>query len=234
MFIPFSIHSGQYNMSYDEELLNQAEKENIDLILRFYAWEVPTISLGRNQKILGINEKFCEDNNIPIVRRITGGRALLHDKELTYSIICSKKILKDGNNVINDYKELTGTILKALKLCNINADYGEKTKSNIGAGYCMNLSTICDINFEGKKFIGSAQFRGNTHILQHGSIPIEFNEYYLENIFNGEVDFNHITTLNAIRKNFNINEFMEKMKIYYDRNFFRFSKIYFTQKKKRF
>lgn len=212
MFIPFSTYSGQFNMSYDEQLLNQAEKENINIILRFYAWEVPTISLGRNQKVLGINENFCNQNNIPIVRRITGGRALLHDHELTYSIICNKKILKDGNNVINDYKELTGTILSALKLSGIEADYGEKTKSNIGAGYCMNLSTICDINYNNKKFIGSAQYRSNTHILQHGSIPISLNKPYLDKIFNGEVDFEHITTLNEIVPNFNIELFMKNLK----------------------
>ncbi|MCR4880380.1 MAG: lipoate--protein ligase family protein [bacterium] len=212
MFIPYEIHNAKYNMEFDEKLLEKCENEGIDIALRFYGWDKPSVTLGRNQKILGINEQFCAQNNIPIVRRVTGGRALLHDNEITYSIVCNKKILKNGNNVIEDYKEISSTILKSLAHFGINASYGEKTKSNIGAGYCMNLSTICDIMYDGKKFIGSAQYRKNTHILQHGSIPFSFNRELLSEIFMGKVDFSHIIGLNDIKNNFNIYDFMEQLK----------------------
>jgi len=172
--------------------------------------------LGRNQRILGIDEEFCKTHNIPIVRRITGGRALLHDKELTYCVVCNKKILKDGTNVIADYKELSGILIKALQKCGIEAYYGEKTKSNIGAGYCMNLSTVCDINVNDKKFIGSAQYRGNTHILQHGAIPYSFDKELLDKIFMGKVDFEHITSINDIKPDFKPEQFMKEVKIAFE------------------
>jgi len=211
MFIDFETHSAQYNMNFDEQLLNRCEKENIDFALRLYAWDKPSISLGRNQKILGIDEDFCKQNNIPIVRRITGGRALLHDKELTYCVVCNKKILNDGTNIIADYKQISDVLIKALNNLGIKAYYGDKTKSNIGAGYCMNLSTICDVNVNGKKFIGSAQFRQNTHILQHGAIPYSLNKELLDKIFMGKVDFEHITTLDEIDSNLNIEKLKEQL-----------------------
>ena len=103
-------------------------------------------------------------------------------------------------------------MLKALNISGINAEYGEKTKSNIGAGYCMNLSTICDINYAGKKFIGSAQYRRNTHILQHGSIPFSFNKELLKKLFPNEESFDHIISLNEIDPNFDVQKFMQTLK----------------------
>ncbi len=219
MYIDFEIHDAQYNMDFDENLLKKCENENINFALRLYAWDKPSVSLGRNQKILGIDENFCKKNNIPIVRRITGGRALLHADELTYCVICSKNILKDGTNIITDYKEISGILLKALNNMGIDAYYGEKTKSNIGAGYCMNLSTICDVNVNNKKFIGSAQFRSNTHILQHGAIPFSLDKNLLNKIFLGEIDFEHIITLNEIKPNFDIEQLKQELKLCFEEHF---------------
>ena len=212
MFIPFQTHSAKYNMEFDEKLLLRCEEEDIDFVLRLYAWDKPSITLGRHQTISGVDEDFCRENDIPIVRRVTGGRALLHDKELTYCVVCNRKILKDGNSVMADYKELSGILLKALHQVGINANYGEKTKSNVGAGYCMNLSTICDINYGDKKFIGSAQYRRNTHILQHGSIPYSLNRDLLKKLFPQEVDFSHITAINEFKPDLDIENFMLVLK----------------------
>ncbi len=219
MFIDFEVHDAKYNMDFDEKLLNRCEAEDIDFALRLYAWKTPSVTLGRNQKISGVNEKFCSKNNIPIVRRVTGGRALLHDDELTYCVVCNKKILKDGTSVMADYKQLSGILLKALHSVGINAEYGEKLKSNVGAGYCMNLSTICDINVNGKKFIGSAQYRRDTHILQHGSIPFSLDKELLKNIFPEESDFEHITSLNEISPTLDIQKFMQAIKSCFEEEF---------------
>lgn len=225
MFIPYEIKDAKYNMEFDANLLEQCENDNIDIALRFYGWDVPSVTLGRNQKILGIDEDFCKKNNIPIVRRVTGGRALLHDKELTYCLICNKKLLKNGQNIIEDYKEISSVIIKTLKIFGIETTYGEKIKSNIGAGYCMNLSTICDISYNNKKFIGSAQFRKNTHILQHGAIPYSFNKELLDKIFMGNVDFSHIIALDEIQKNFNSQDFMNELKKNFEKEIYGGNKI---------
>lgn len=225
MFIPYEIHDAKYNMEFDEKLLDKCENEDIDIALRFYGWDKPSVTLGRNQKILGINEEYCKENNIPIVRRVTGGRALLHDDELTYCIVCNKKILKNGMNIIDDYKEISSVIIETLKQLGIDTTYGEKTKSNIGAGYCMNLSTICDIMYEDKKFIGSAQFRKQTHILQHGAIPYSFNNKLLEKIFDKKVDFSHIISLNDIKSDFHSEDFMMKLKSNFEKALYQGKEI---------
>ena len=225
MFIPYEIHDAKYNMEFDEKLLEKCENEDIDIALRFYGWNKPSVTLGRNQKILGINEEYCKENNIPIVRRVTGGRALLHDDELTYCIVCNKKVLKNGSNIIEDYKEISAVIIETLKNFGISTTYGEKTKSNIGAGYCMNLSTICDIMYEDKKFIGSAQFRKQTHILQHGAIPYSFNNTLLEKIFDKKVDFSHIISLNDIKNNFHSEDFMMQLKSNFEKALYQGKEI---------
>ncbi len=219
MFIDFGIHSAEYNMQFDEALLNRCEEEDIDFALRFYAWEVPSVTLGRNQFVSGVDEDFCAKNNIPIVRRVTGGRALLHDKELTYCVVCNKKIMKDGTCVSADYKQLSGVILRALRQVGIDAEFGQKTKSNISGGYCMNLSSIADISYQGKKFIGSAQFRKNTHILQHGSIPYSLDIELLKNIFPDEADFSHIISLNEISPELDVQNFMQTLKLCFEEEF---------------
>ena len=211
MFIPYEVHDAKYNMDFDKNLLDLCEKEDIDCALRFYGWDKPSVTLGRNQKILGINEDFCKKYNIPVVRRVTGGRALLHDNELTYSIVCNKKILKNGQNIIEDYKELSSVIIRTLNSFGLMATYGDKLKSNIGEGYCMNLSTVCDIMVDGKKFIGSAQYRKDTHILQHGAIPFGFNKELLNSIFDGKVDFENITALNELDVEFDSDKFMKQL-----------------------
>ena len=65
--------------------------------------------------------------------------------------------------------------IKTFQKFNICVNFGEYKKIPPKSGYCMSMSTTCDIDFNGKKFIGSAQFRRNTHLLQHGSIPTDFN-----------------------------------------------------------
>ena len=81
------------------------------------------------------------------------------------------------------------------------------------------ISTICDINYGGKKFIGSAQYRRNTHILQHGSIPYSLNVDLLKKLFPQEADFSHITALNEIKPDFDAEEFMQVMKKCFEEEF---------------
>ncbi len=212
IFVKYEKKSAKENMDFDENLLNHCETNNISFALRFYGWEKPSVTLGRNQKISGIDEKFCKENNIDIVRRITGGRALLHDMELTYSIVCNKNILQNGDNLIDSYKELMNVFIETFRYFNIDVNFGEYKKIPPKSGYCMSLSTTCDIDFNGKKFIGSAQYRKNTHLLQHGSIPTDFNMELLRKIFYQEPDFDNIIALKNIDKNFDMKDFMEKLK----------------------
>ena len=159
--------TGKENMQIDSDLLDWAiENEYKDAIFRLYGWSPACISLGRNQKDDFINEKLIKENNIDIVRRLTGGRALLHDNELTYSFICPVSYLKHGENVVESYKEISQYLIDKLETIGIHTDFGSQKTVKTKFDYCMLISTGADLCYQGKKLIGSAQCRKNGYILQ--------------------------------------------------------------------
>ena len=195
-FINFEINTGENNMKKDLILLDDACSDNtFEPVLRFYGWFPACVSLGRNQKENSININYCKENNIDIVRRVTGGRSLLHQDELTYSFICPVKFI--GNeNVHKSYEIISGALIKGFKNLGIETVFGNK-KPDTKYNYCMLLSTGADLNYEGRNIVGSAQYRANGYILQHGSILYSVNEKHIENIF-GEKTENKLITLSEI------------------------------------
>ena len=85
-FIPYEVYSGEENMCIDNDLLEQSiQNSSTEPIFRLYGWSPACISLGKNQSDSFIDKSFLKDNGIDMVKRLTGGRALLHDNEITYS-----------------------------------------------------------------------------------------------------------------------------------------------------
>lgn len=185
------VHNGKYNMEYDMKLLDFAIENKIDYaFLRFYQWYPKCLSLGRNQ-----DEKEFNNVNIDIVKRPSGGRALLHDRELTYSFICP--IFDDS--VVNSYKKISSALILAFKKFDIELEFSRNSKEN--TSYCMLSPSYADISYQNRKFIGSAQYRKQGYLLQHGSIPYVFNYKELENIFNKKINKDEIISLIEINKN---------------------------------
>ncbi|MCK7484455.1 MAG: lipoate--protein ligase family protein [Bacillus subtilis] len=186
-------------MDVDTRLLHSSISESLqEPVLRLYGWENPTVTTGRNQSLKGLNLDYCSENNIKIVKRPTGGRALLHDNELTYSFICPCEFLKSGNSVISSYKEISEALIIGFKKLNIELNFPEYKKVQVKDGYCMSISTGSDLNYKGEKFIGSAQYRAKNYILQHGSIILDINKALLASIFR-DCDFSSgFTTLKQI------------------------------------
>ena len=198
-FIEYEVNTGSYNMEFDVKLLTKAiEKKENSPIIRFYGWKPACVSLGRNQSFEKINTDFCKQNNIDIVKRVTGGRGLLHDDEVTYSFICPISFLKNGESVIQSYKEISSAIIEGFKLININLELGGKKKIEASHDYCMLLSTGADLSYNGKKLIGSAQYRTQGYILQHGSVLFSYNKELIEKIFNETTDKTAITCISEI------------------------------------
>ena len=195
-FVDFEILSGKENMEKDFFLFDEVCKNKSDEpVLRFYGWFPACVSLGRNQQEASINQEYCKRNGIDITKRITGGRALLHQYELTYSFICSKNFL-NNENVQKSYEIISSALIKGFKKININVELGN-SKPDTKYNYCMLLSTGADLNYNGKKIVGSAQYRSNNCILQHGSILYSLNKTHIENIF-GEKPDNRLITLSEI------------------------------------
>ena len=188
-FIPYEVKTGQENMQTDSDLLEYAIKNQLkEPIFRLYGWSPACVSLGRNQKSDFLDVDFLKQNNIDYVRRLTGGRALLHDDEITYSYICPASFLENGENVVNSYKEISKILIDAFKKLDIELNFGGTKKVKGHMDYCMLVSTGADLCYKNRKLIGSAQFRKEGYILQHGSILYDYDKELLEKIFKEEVD----------------------------------------------
>ena len=195
-FINFETLTGKENMEKDLNLFNlSCAKKKKEPILRFYGWYPACVSLGRNQNADSVNQEYCKENNIDIVRRVTGGRSLLHQDELTYSFICSKEFL-ENENVQKSYEIISGALIEGFKSLGIETDFGNK-KPDTKYNYCMLLSTGADLNYKNKKIAGSAQYRANGYILQHGSILYTINKDHIKNIFNEDIN-DKLTTLSEL------------------------------------
>ena len=202
MIIPYSVHSGQYNMDYDSHLLDSAIEQKLsEPIFRLYGWNPSCVSLGRNQNENFLDKDFLSKQNIDVVRRITGGRALFHNDEITYCFVCNADILENGDSVINSYHEISQFLIDTFSDLNIEISYGQKKVSKIAKDYCMLLSTGADLCYKNKKIIGSAQCRKNGYILQHGSILYNYDIELLKKIFENSAIDTNITSVKEINSN---------------------------------
>lgn len=186
-------------MRIDSDLLDSAIENKLDYpIFRLYAWKPACVSLGRNQKDDFLDRSFLKENNIDVVRRLTGGRALLHTDEITYSFICPTSYLKNGEHVVSSYKEISRILIGKFKTIGIDLDFGSNKPIKTGFDYCMLISTGADLCYHGKKLIGSAQCRKQGYILQHGSILYDYDKALLEKIFKEPVSTDEITSIKEI------------------------------------
>ena len=198
-YINYQVLTGQENMRMDSDLLDSAIENKLDYpIFRLYAWKPACVSLGRNQKDDFLDRSFLKENNIDVVRRLTGGRALLHADEITYSFICPTLYLKNGEHVVSSYKEISRILIGKFKTIGIDLDFGSNKPIKTGFDYCMLISTGADLCYHGKKLIGSAQCRKQGYILQHGSILYDYDKALLEKIFKEPVSTDEITSIKEI------------------------------------
>ncbi len=198
--IPYNVKTGAENMQTDNDLLEYAITNQLkEPIFRLYGWSPACVSLGRNQKDDFLDYKFLKQKNIDVVRRLTGGRALLHDKELTYCYICPVEYLRRGENITESYKEISQILIEKFAKIGIPLKFGAQKAVRTKFDYCMLISTGADLCYEDKKLIGSAQCRKNGYILQHGSILLDYDSELLEKIFGEKVDTSEITCLKEIK-----------------------------------
>lgn len=181
------IHSGPnlgvYNMAVDEELLARAQAGADRPVLRLYAWQPPAVSLGRFQKSeTAVNAEACKRLGFDIVRRITGGRAVLHDKELTYSIIARTDNPLFPGTVLGTYKVIAAGLLAGLRNLGIPAElvargsrHAERVDKNARDAACFSSPSWYELLVHGRKIVGSAQRRVSGAFLQHGSILMDYD-----------------------------------------------------------
>jgi len=177
--------SGADNMTLDEKLLAEAVKGSASPILRFYTWDPPAVSLGRFQEVASsVNQTACRKRGIDIVRRITGGRAVLHRHELTYSVISPIDNDLFPNNVLGTYKVLASGLLAGLVRLGVPAEIVSPSGDRAGMVQrdtkepaCFASPSWYEILVHGRKIVGSAQRRLAGAFLQHGSILIDHDAW---------------------------------------------------------
>ncbi len=179
IFLNTGFRDGNFNMKFDEHLAFLFSKGRIKPVLRVYGWKPYTISIGYNQDENFFDFEKIKNAGLGFVRRPTGGRAVLHAEELTYSIVMNSQ----GKNVIEVYNLISRAIVNGLNLLGAELELAQ-TEQNFRTFYKDFKSIPCfaslakyEIQFKGKKLVGSAQRRFGDVVLQHGSILIgEFHK----------------------------------------------------------
>ncbi|MEO0687192.1 MAG: biotin/lipoate A/B protein ligase family protein, partial [Cyanobacteria bacterium J06649_11] len=180
--IPFLEADGKLQMKIDEWLLKQHQLGKYPPILRFYSWSPSAISLGYHQR------KYPEDwqnliwknQKIDLVRRPTGGRAVLHDGDLTYAVVTSGL----SGSRIEAYKKICEFLIQGWKNLGIELSYGTAGRGYINNPNCFGTATGSDlVTVDGCKLIGSAQLRRGNVILQHGSMRLNPDRELFKKVF---------------------------------------------------
>lgn len=237
-------NDGACNMALDEFLAKNVKNMPI---LRFFKWKPFCLSLGYAQKNGMFDYKKLKENKIDIVRRPTGGRAVLHTDEVTYSVIIPKSHNLFKLNTTELYKSVSYALLKGLRYFGIDAKIEKNKKvndeKNKFSPYCFSSITRYELKFNGKKIIGSAQRRYKDSILQQGSIPLNdcnlnLDEFILSEDLNKEKKRNIASNFNysiskLINRNVLYEEVVESMKMGFEDTFrisFRIKQITSSQK----
>lgn len=187
------------NMAIDYALWKAAGTGQNPPTLRFYTWKPSAVSLGYNQSPDEVvNMDFCRKENIPVVRRPTGGSAIFHDWELTYSFSAHADSFPDFSGPVASYLSVCQALQKGLQELGLNPElrgYSEGKEPSYTNQACFVLSSRHDLVFKNKKIVGSAQRRNKHSFLQHGSILIGLKQPLWEKIFVNAPEFEKIGCL---------------------------------------
>jgi lipoate-protein ligase A len=209
--IPYGVFDAVTNMAIDEALLELHLQGKTPATLRFYGWEPPAVSFGYSQKVSPRTVEKVRAAGYDAVRRPTGGRAVLHEGELTYCFVgagpkqdgidfrpdaeiagaAPSYWLEQGSpyegflpgSINQAYKEICDALIYGLRELGVAASLGRSNSAYKDYEDCFQATTQADLQFEGKKIVGSAQLRRRHGVLQHGSIMINQSQTKLSEIF---------------------------------------------------
>jgi lipoyl(octanoyl) transferase len=193
---------GDYLMALDEALL-ESVIAGAPPVVRFYTWQPATLSLGVNQALREIDRQECEQRGFGLVRRLTGGRAVLHQHELTYSVIAREHDPRVSGGVIESYRKISAALVDGLHVLGLDASLAAPSKAMFRAmaasrrsneqlpdsrdseesmesagshgAVCFDAASAYEVTVGGRKLVGSAQARRGGAILQHGSILLDID-----------------------------------------------------------
>jgi len=213
-YIEHSENSGKFNMEFDFNLAKNLKPG--EFYLRLYRWQPFAISLGANQSESEIDFRKAKRDSIDIVKRPTGGRAILHAEELTYSVVLPTSEAVSSHWLYNAISRalvkgliIYDSVFKELQLEELQPDFRSELKK-ISGSICFSSTARHEVKFKGKKLIGSAQRKMNKAILQHGSILIGSFHRKLVDYLNVSQEERKLLRNEIARKTIEINSILKK------------------------
>ncbi|MGB9716518.1 MAG: lipoate--protein ligase family protein [Thermodesulfovibrionales bacterium] len=183
-YIDSGLSSASYNMAVDEAIAISVKKGDSPPTLRLYGWSIPSVSIGYSQKVSDIDFDYCKKKGIPIVRRPTGGRAILHSNEITYSFSVKTDDVLFSKNLRDSYRKISKAFVVFFLKIGLSPDVRLLRETRHSRSpLCFESVSYGEITIKDKKIIGSAQKRWNDGLLQQGSIPISIDREEMERVF---------------------------------------------------
>lgn len=183
-----SPRSASHNMAKDEVCLRRAVSEGQGVI-RLYGWEGLVLSVGRNQRVdRQIDLEACREAGIPLIRRITGGRAVLHGEDLTYSVAGPTGRGGFATGIMEIYREISKVFQTFFRELGFDPEvkaYSGRERAEMASAVCFSTPSAFEIVIGGKKIVGSAQRLLADGFLQHGSLPLRPQHHWLARVFKG-------------------------------------------------
>jgi lipoate-protein ligase A len=217
-------------MAADEAILNAHLEGEVPPTLRLYGWKPAAISIGYSQKISDDEIRSITSHGLDVVRRATGGRAVLHLGDLTYSFVGSTAAEGSAphnqpflsTSVSGAYKEICQGLIFALEQFGIGVTLGS-SKSDYRANYdCFRATTNADLQYDGKKMIGSAQLRRKNALLQHGSILLNQEQSMMSKVYGAETETlvdRHANLFEVLNREVTISELENAMRAGFSKAF---------------
>lgn len=181
---------GAMNMAVDEAVMLAVANRQAPPTIRFYRWSPPVVSLGYFQSLeKEVDLTACQKAGIDVVRRLTGGRAVLHQYELTYSLVATEDNDRVAGSVLASYLSISRGLLQGLAELGVGAELAEgKKQGDTASAACFDAPSWYEMVVGEKKLVGSAQTRRHGSILQHGSVLVGLDADLLFSILNFQND----------------------------------------------
>lgn len=185
-FIDSGACNATFNMAIDEAIAKEVRKGKVPPTLRLYEWDIPSVSIGCFQRISDIDINYCVEKGIPIVRRPTGGRAILHNHEVTYSFSTKTNPGMFSKGLLNSYRQISRAFVLAFSKLGLNPEVKVRRENITRSPLCFHSVSYGEVTIKNKKVIGSAQKRWPDSLLQQGSIPLIIEKDEIVKVFRSE------------------------------------------------
>ena len=178
-FLNYNRYNAFENMAIDEAIFRETIKDKKKPTIRFYGWQPAAVSIGYFQDPQNeLNIEQCSNTGVDIVRRLTGGKAVFHDDEITYSIVAGAGEKSFPADILGTYKIISDCLVQGLAYLGIKANLaptGRATKDVDLKSCCFSVPSRNELLVAGRKICGSAQMRTSGGFLQQGSLLLTFN-----------------------------------------------------------